>query len=489
MNGDEFDVVVIGSGFGGAVAASTLTSAGQRVLLLERGPWRDTRPVRMAGIDERSPLPHGRFFYSHLLHQLGGLRLNVRGLFDIHPGRDMSIVCASGVGGGSHVYSAMNTRPARADYWDGHVPGITSSRMEQHYQWMITAMGAEVLSSGQTTNFTGDAYAQSPHFTAELEQPAVSVKRSAAEVGENNSFLGSTDGSKATLDQILLLPAMAQGLEIRALHECRSLWRTPQGYRLMVMDHRQNRLYPLLANKVILAAGTLNTLRLLFSSRALGGLTGMPALGLGFGGNGDVPAYWALNQPEADLSTGLPCHGRFALRGDDGKPFTLPGSLPVDLTRYGLNGVDLIPMPAFIRRRLKRNAILVGMGADHANGVVEWHKGRLIVRYLQGNNPVLASIYRHFAEIARRSGRPVYVRQRNALTVHPLGGARLGSDVNNSVVNSQGEVHDNPGLYLADASALPAAPGTPPSMTIAAWARHLSLNLCKDSENSFNKKP
>jgi cholesterol oxidase len=38
-------------------------------------------------------------------------------------------------------------------------------------------------------------------------------------------------------------------------------------------------------------------------------------------------------------------------------------------------------------------------------------------------------------------------------------------------------VHDNPGLFIADASALPAAPGVPPSMTIAAWAGHLAMSL------------
>ena len=57
---EKLDALIIGSGFGGAFAADALVSAGLRVAMVERGPWRDTDPVRAAGIAERSPLPHGR---------------------------------------------------------------------------------------------------------------------------------------------------------------------------------------------------------------------------------------------------------------------------------------------------------------------------------------------------------------------------------------------------------------------------------------------
>lgn len=67
---DQYDAVVIGSGFGGSVAASTLTDGGARVLLLERGPWRDTKPVRDAGIEDREPLPYGCHFYTHAVNRL-----------------------------------------------------------------------------------------------------------------------------------------------------------------------------------------------------------------------------------------------------------------------------------------------------------------------------------------------------------------------------------------------------------------------------------
>ena len=48
----KVDVVVIGSGFGGSVAANRLALAGKRVLVLERGPWRDSLPVEFGCLDD-----------------------------------------------------------------------------------------------------------------------------------------------------------------------------------------------------------------------------------------------------------------------------------------------------------------------------------------------------------------------------------------------------------------------------------------------------
>ena len=48
--GMNYDVVIIGSGFGGSISANRLALAGLKVLVLERGPWRDSLPVRAMGI-------------------------------------------------------------------------------------------------------------------------------------------------------------------------------------------------------------------------------------------------------------------------------------------------------------------------------------------------------------------------------------------------------------------------------------------------------
>ena len=74
------DVLIIGSGFGGAIPAYELASAGLKVCLLERGPWRDTPPVRAAGIGRRAPLPQGRHFLTHVACRVHHQWLPRRGL-------------------------------------------------------------------------------------------------------------------------------------------------------------------------------------------------------------------------------------------------------------------------------------------------------------------------------------------------------------------------------------------------------------------------
>ena len=59
MSARSVDVVVIGSGFGGSIAANRLAATGMEVLVLERGPWRDTLPIRSLDIESRAPLPYG----------------------------------------------------------------------------------------------------------------------------------------------------------------------------------------------------------------------------------------------------------------------------------------------------------------------------------------------------------------------------------------------------------------------------------------------
>ncbi|NGP54112.1 GMC oxidoreductase [Thioalkalivibrio sp. XN8] len=488
------EVLVIGSGFGGSVAAARLAEAGVDVALLERGPWRDTLPVQSMGIGNRIRYPAGAQLYSRGLRAVHGrwlprqgLGLSRYGLFELHAAGDVTTLCASSVGGGSHVYTALNDRPRVPDYWDGHHPEVSNAALEPHYQRVMEEMGGRPPRlEDAIPNLTAQRYRESPLFdaTETLERPRHAVQFPATpgtsreiEWGEgirrreadwkDGGLLGSRFGTKTTLDFAYLAPAMRRGLRVLDLHEAISVHRCRQTHAARYCVQTRNlytgRIEPLYAEHVMLAAGTMNTLRLLLSSRdEARGLDGMPALGQRFGTNGDAVGWWSIQDPEADFSRGLPCHGVMAPREGRREDDPL-------LIEVGLVGIAGMPLPAPLKRKLRRSVMLLAMGADRADGRARLERGRLRVRYDRDASPVFGRAEALFKQVGELSGRKVRVR-RKPFTVHPLGGAVLGATETDGVVDAAGEVHGFPGLFVVDAAALPAAPGGPPSMTIAAWS-------------------
>src|SRR5882757_3975864 len=105
---DTYDAVIVGSGFGGGITACRLAEAGKRVCVLERGKrW---APADFPTSPTQAP--------EMLWHE----SLNPGGLFDVRLMRDVSVITAAGVGGGSLVYANVQLR-APADVFDRDWPG------------------------------------------------------------------------------------------------------------------------------------------------------------------------------------------------------------------------------------------------------------------------------------------------------------------------------------------------------------------------------
>ena len=493
------DVIVIGSGFGGAVAAARLAEAGFKVTVLERGPWRDTVPVRSMGIARRSALPRGRELFTRLLRAVGGnwlpgkrLQLNRHGLFEHFFGNGCTVACSSGVGGGSHVYSAITIRPLAPNYWEGHAQGLSDAVMSSHYDAVLERMGSitpmadHCIPNTTPVRFAKHAKDIGPALPVpdprvgyllpdDPDRPQTVVDEHGVERHEvdyranEDGFLGSPTGSKTSLDVVYLWPAMKKGLEVRDMAEVQTIARQAEGtrYRVDYRDHHDGSARSLTADHVIVAAGTLNTLAILLRSRAEGLLDGMPMLGRRFGTNGDYFGYWDYNEKDVVQSVGLPTTGGVRLLDDPACPVIGGGGLPA---------VDRYPLPRFLRERMKRAYMIAGLGEDTLNGTVAWVGNRLRVDYDPDKSPIFAKLKATFAEIGRRTGHRVYA-PKTPITVHPTGGACVADDREHGVVDINGEVFDHPGLYVADAAALPRSPGGPPSMTIAAWADRLATRF------------
>jgi cholesterol oxidase len=483
------DVLIIGSGFGGSVAAARLTQAGASVTLLERGPWRDTPAVRDAGIASRSSLPYGWKFYSMFLRGLqfgrfGSVVANARGHLEMFLNNGLSVVCCSGVGGGSHVYTALNERPA-ADYWDGYHGAISSARLENHYEQVMEEMGGSLLpDDDRLPNAPWKVFSQTPGFETQRSnrrmRHAVPFSADMAQ-RTDGGMLGASTRTKNTLDQVFLIPAMARGLVVKAMTEAVGIYRLADGqgagYRVEAYDHASRRMRSFFADRVLLAAGTLNTVKLLLRSRDSNqGLHGMPALGTRFGANSDCLAMWRVNRKDHDFLAGTPCHGEFALEDPDAD------AADARFMQVGFLGFQHAKLPGFVVRWLRRNLLLVGCAVDQSDGTAVWRRGRLRIDFRKQNSPSFAGVIRSFKAIARLSGRPV-TSLPFTLTAHPSGGAALGADESHGVVDHRGEVYGHPGLHVVDGAALPASPGAPPSMTIAAWSSHVCEQIVSGWQN------
>jgi len=474
--------------------------AGLNVLVLERGPWRDSLPVRSMGIARRAPFPYGAKAITHLLRTVRfrrwGVTLNKSGMYEafFYPG--LGVLVSSAVGGGSHAWAGALVEPHDPAYWQGRHPDLNHADVEKYYDKVLTDMGAVRLSRQHWLRHS--VWTQLPVtpgnacIPADPQPPlALKLPYRESEIGQvtecehgvkrqtcafdGDSFLGSRGGAKASVDFIYLAPVLSKGAIVRDMCEVARL--VPDrsgaatGYSVHFTDLRERKKEVVVAKRVILAAGTMNTLKLLFASAESGGLSPMPSLGRTFGGNGDLIGAWFKDSAQPRMFEAAPMLGSIRLDRRDA-PFVALAGLP---------GVDTLPLPRFVKRKLGKTVPLLGMGADTGKASARYQEGSVVVDYDPNQQPIFDEIREVIRALGVQSGLKTWAITK-PITVHPWGGACLGSNANLGVVDHAGEVYGNPGLFVADASALPAAVGTPPSLAIAAWAHHVADRLAQTAK-------
>lgn len=286
MSAMEYDVIVIGSGFGAAVAACRLAEAGRSVLVLERGHrWTpDTYPR-----DESDPW---------LWNQLHPQRFN--GWADLRVFSNMSVVAAAGVGGGSLIYANVSVE-AKPDAFDrGWPPEITYDALKPYYErvgWMLSVQEVPDNQISERTRLLRDAadacgwgdrfrklplaVSFSPTYDPSLPD-ARDDRHSVKYVNVHgvtqgtcvhcgNCDIGCQVSAKNTLDLNYLAVAERHGARILPLHVVQKLEPLDPGWRVHfdVIDPAAGSCAPgtATAAKVIVGAGSIGSTELLLRCR------------------------------------------------------------------------------------------------------------------------------------------------------------------------------------------------------------------------------
>lgn len=518
MSAHDFDVVIIGSGFGGSVAALRLTEKGYRVGVLEAGARYHDEDFAKTSWRLR------KFVWAP--------KLGLKGIQRIHLLKDVLVLAGAGVGGGSLVYA--NTLYVPPDeYFNGpqwaHITDWKSELLP-YYDQASRMLGvvrnptmtqadvamkavAEEMGVGDTFKMTdvgvffgapGGQTVADPFFGG-----AGPARTGCIECGE--CMTGCRYNAKNTLPKNYLGMAEANGARVFPLTTVRTIAPRPDGGYDVATErtgnwfHRGTRTFT--ASHVIVAAGTYNTQLLLHKMRDTGKLPRLaPALGRLTRTNsesllGAVADTKVAKREHLDFTQGVAITSSFFPEPDThieavryGKGSNAMGLLGTILT----DEEPGVPRWKTWLRQIKENP----REFAHFLNVHGWSQRGIIALVMQTrDNSVTVSggrgLFGRF-KLDTRQGEgepnPTWIPIANKavrllakkikgvpggnagdvigspMTAHFVGGCAIGESPETGVVDAYHRAFGHPGLHVVDGSTITANLGVNPSLTITAQA-------------------
>lgn len=499
----HYDVLVIGSGFGGSVTALRLVEKGYRVGVLEAGRRFDESTLPKTSWDLR------RYLWAP--------QLGCYGLQRIHLLPDVLVMAGAGVGGGSLNYANTLYQPGSSFYADPQWATITdwAEELAPHYEQARRMLGVtlnpsvtpadRVMRKVADEMGVGDTWRPTPvgvFFGPSGPDPffggAGPDRVACTQCG--SCMTGCRVGAKNTLTQNYLYLAEKAGAEVHPLTTVRSI--RPGWTVETVRSGRRSGKRTFTADHVVLAAGTYGTQRLLHAmrdSRVLPDLS--PRLGHRTRTNSEAVLAATSRHRRTDYTRGVAITGSF-----HPDPTTHvepvrygPGSNVIGLLQTLLvDGGGRLPrwMKALgvaarnpgalwrslsVRRWSERTVIALVMQDHDDSLVVSGRRGlfggqRLRTRPGPGEPPPRWIPAGH--EVVRRLAEEVdgdpggsFADIANIpMTAHFIGGCSMGESASDGVIDAYHRVHGYPGLSIVDGSTVSANLGVNPALTITALA-------------------
>lgn len=540
----RYGVVVVGSGYGGSIAASRLARAGQDVCLLERG--KEFRP---------GEFPDTQFEAAGEM-QWDGPAAHVgprTGLFDFRSNGEMNVLVGCGLGGTSLINANVSLRADPRVFEDPRWPNelrLDGPGLEQGYERATEMLRPVPYPAERPAPLKLRALEESAlRLNRRFYRPPINVDftggvnhvgvEQQACRGCGDCVTGCNFAAKNTTAMNYLADAVNHAAEIYTQVAVRRIER--QEGRWLVhfqpLDTGRERFdAPTLfvaADVVVLGAGSLGSTEILLRSRQ-SGLSASNRLGHGFTGNGDVLGFGYNNDApvngigfgslhEAEEEVGPTITGIIDLRDeqvldegivieDGAVPSALAGMLPSFLaasarvlghdTDRGARDAahearrELLSVVRGARHGAVRNTqVYLVMAHDDGAGRLSLRDDRLRVDWPGvGGLPIFRRIDAWLREATGAHGgtylkNPLWSRLtgRDLVTVHPLGGCGMAGRAEDGVVDHRGRVFAgssgdavHDGLYVVDGAVVPRPLGVNPLLTISALAERACALLAQE---------
>jgi cholesterol oxidase len=529
----HYDVLVIGSGFGGSVSALRLTEKGYRVGVLEAGR-------RFADED----LPKTSW---HVRDYLFAPAAGCYGIFRLTPLRDVLVLTGAGVGGGSLGYANTLYQPPDGVYADPQWAHITDWRDElaPHYDQARRMLGvatypgtspsdrvmrdvAEDMGIGATyRNADVGVFFGAPGTRPGIDVPdpyfggAGPARRSCTHCGE--CMTGCRHNAKNTLVKNYLYLAEQAGTEVHPLtsvHRVRP--RRNGGYEVHThrTGRRRARKRTFTADQVIFSAGALGTAQLLHAMRDDGTLPDIsPRLGRLTRTNSEAILAARTRNKDADYSSGVAItssihpdpvtHVEPVRYGKGSNLLSLLGTVlvdgdqPVARWRAGLREMrrHLRELPALHNPRhwSEQTIVLLVMQTLDNSITTSLRKrrfGRRTLTSKPGEGEPNPTWIPSGHEVARRVAEHIDGVPGGTwgdlvnvpVTGHLIGGCVIGDSPATGVVDAYHRLYGHDGLHVVDGSTVSVNLGVNPSLTITAQAER-AMSMWPNHDEADTRPP